>query len=217
MTPLIAVAVLLLVFAITLSVVQRRRQRDFSTPSRTQATSTSAASPAVGTDPASDPDWPFRDDPVFGTLTFDGEGTWTCDSALGEHFVEGHLRAGREGPGERHREWARAAQARGDELIREAGVRIVQLARRGLAMRSRRRVNYISAPTKTASSKAGWCSSRSTKPSTPCTSDSTDSWKTIQACVETWPRRPAPGGRGARPDRPRARPDHVRRPRHVEP
>ena len=72
---LLPVAVVLLVIVVTLSFIQRRRQRDFSTSSGARASSAGATAVHDGTDPASDPDWPFLDDPVFGTLTFDDEGT----------------------------------------------------------------------------------------------------------------------------------------------
>lgn len=123
MTPLLIVGLALLVIVAVLSIWQRRQQRETRSAGRTVGTagdSRGAAGDAA--DPSDDPDWPFRDDPVFGELTWDQERSWRSDSArevAGEH-LDVELLAGREGPGARHREWFEAARRRGAALFRDA-------------------------------------------------------------------------------------------------
>jgi hypothetical protein len=132
MSPLLAVAIVLLVLVAGLALLQRRQTRDLSARPAV-ATFASGTAPVADVDPESDPDWPFKDDPVLGSLMFDGEGMWSGDLAIGGQDVELFLRASREGPGARHREWVQAAQERGDGLVSEARARLAEaLARRGV-------------------------------------------------------------------------------------
>ena len=66
MSPLLAVAIVLLVLVAGLALLQRRQTRDLtSRPVAAIAVAPPAARKTVA-DPASDPDRPFRDDPVLG-------------------------------------------------------------------------------------------------------------------------------------------------------
>lgn len=133
MSPLLAVAIVLLVLVGGLALLQRRQTRDLSQGPAVAAPPSRPAVAVAESDPESDPDWPFKDDPVLGSLMFDHEAMWSGDVTIGGVALELFLRAGREGPGERHREWVQAAQARGDGLLSEARTKLAEaLVRRGV-------------------------------------------------------------------------------------
>ena len=135
MSLLLAVAILLLVLVVGLTLAQRRQTSDLSARQRGADAAPSAPPPSADGDPEHDPDWPFKEDPVLGSLMFDREDLWSGELAIGELDVELFLRAGREGPGDRHRQWVQAAQQRGDGLLNEArGKLAAALAQRGIAL-----------------------------------------------------------------------------------
>jgi hypothetical protein len=135
MSLLLAAAIVLLVLVICVALLQRRQTRDFSTRAGGATAAPGTSTPIAADDPERDADWPFTDDPVLGSLMFDQEDVWSGEVVIGELDVEVFLRAGREGPGDHHRQWVQAAQGRGDRLVNEARATLAEaLAQRGITL-----------------------------------------------------------------------------------
>jgi hypothetical protein len=120
MSPLLVVAIVLLVIVLGLAWFQRRATRDLST----------GAAPRAGADPLAPVPTPPADrvrptmitDPVFGDLTFDGHDSWTRDEdlALADEYIEVLVLAGPDGPQDTHRAWMQAALPRLETIDTEA-------------------------------------------------------------------------------------------------
>jgi hypothetical protein len=135
MSFLLAAAIVLLVLVIGVALLQRRQTRDFSTRPGGATAAPGTSTPIAAADPERDPDWPFKDDPVLGSLIFDQEDVWSGEVVIGDLDVEVVLRAGREGPGDHHRQWVQAAQGRGDRLLNEARAALAEaLAQRAITL-----------------------------------------------------------------------------------
>ena len=135
MSLLLVVAIALLVFVGGLTLLQRRQTRDLSARLGGIPPAPGAPTPLADSDPERDPDWPFKEDPVLGSLMFDQEDLWSGEVVIGDLDIEVFLRAGREGPGDRHRQWVQAAQGRGEGLLNEASATLAAaLAQRGITL-----------------------------------------------------------------------------------
>jgi hypothetical protein len=134
MSPLLAVAILLLVIVGGLAWFQRRATRDLSTG---PAPRSGGETPARVPTPPPDRVRPtLITDPVFGDLSFDGFDSWTRDDDLvvADELVEVLVLAGPDGPQDTHRAWMQAALGRLEALEREARTVLARaMAARGLA------------------------------------------------------------------------------------
>jgi hypothetical protein len=131
MSPLLAVAIVLLVIVVGLTLLQRRTQAQ--PPTRRLDTSPAAPPPTPPpARPVRAPD--LYTDPLLGPMSHDGD-LWMAedDLVLGDIAVLVEISGTIDGPTEEDREFVRAALARADLEPRARAMVQAELARRGIS------------------------------------------------------------------------------------
>lgn len=133
MSPLLIVAILLLVVVVGPTLLQRRAQRDHGDHARRVTSAALPTQPPERTSPAASAAGPAPArrvaDPVLGDLTFDGIDAWVRDEelTLGGRAIAVVVCAGPEGPQDLHRTWMQAVLSRYDALEAEARALLVSV------------------------------------------------------------------------------------------